>query len=409
MIVRAKKYAIYLSMICEITVITLHVLLDPSETKHQVYEVKSCTKCGKSYMNLYDLARHISLVHQMKYEKPVQIEIQINNEINTELLFEIMNTVNVNNDCDEDDFKQLVDKKEYELDTESYSNVEVNQRNDCELRNDADIDMLKVETDLENQNSDEEDDMKLENGILNVKSRNRKSISCSRCLLTFDSLKQLVHHKNAEHMIKEDPKKETKIDLRCSKCDKTYLDKRALKEHIITKHTKLFPVHCDFCGKGYTKKNLRSHKKVCPPKVKTPELDVKRNEKGERIWVCEKCAKIFKKSSQLQRHEKKHLKVKDFQCSDCDVAYADKRNLIMHVNLKHPDSSLQFGLPCDLCNERFSTKTRVEFHKIEKHGGGSYRKICEACGKGFLKHDFNRAVQNHQKVCPGNSKKSEIS
>ena len=90
----------------------------------------------------------------------------------------------------------------------------------------------------------------------------------------------------------------------------------------------------------------------------------KRTEPVElKSWTCEECSKVFSKLSSYKRHMKKHFKIKDFPCSECSMKYADKRNLINHVKLMHPESVAKFervrDKPCDLCDELFASKVQI--------------------------------------------------
>ena len=97
-----------------------------------------------------------------------------------------------------------------------------------------------------------------------------------------------------------------------------------------------------------------------------------------------------------------HTKAQDFQCFDCGKAYADKRNLKMHVKREHPTNAKLFdkekNIPCDLCDKLFTTKTAVEYHKIESHNQ-SYFTFCDSCGKGFLYKDHKIRLEVHKKKC----------
>ena len=144
--------------------------------------------------------------------------------------------------------------------------------------------------------------------------------------------------------------------------------------------------------KECSKKSYREHRKNC---LKEPK------EIPERI--CRECGKKFLYSSSFNRHKVFHSKAKDFQCTDCEKAYADKNNLKNHVRLLHPLSAQQFDKerkrPCNLCDKRFETKTKVELHKIEDHGH-DYFACCDVCGKGFIRREYLQRLETHKKKCP---------
>ena len=88
-------------------------------------------------------------------------------------------------------------------------------------------------------------------------------IQCSICEESFLSLKVLSKHKN-EHHSKKDEEPKTKF---CEICNKTFASRQSFKHHTITTHTKVYPVICDGCGKGFTGtglgETLEKHKKTC--------------------------------------------------------------------------------------------------------------------------------------------------
>jgi len=149
------------------------------------------------------------------------------------------------------------------------------------------------------------------------------------------------------------------------------------------------------------------HRRNC---LKDPNLKREYNRKeynckeyNRKEYTCKECDKTFPSSSHFNRHMIFHSKAKNFQCTDCEKAYADKNNLKNHVRLLHPDSAQQFEKerkrPCNLCDKRFETHTKVELHKIEEHGH-TYFACCDVCGKGFIKRDYRGRLQYHKKKCP---------
>ena len=170
-----------------------------------------------------------------------------------------------------------------------------------------------------------------------------------------------------------------------------------MQDHIVVHHTGIYPHLCDICGKGFTVKQFKNrfqqHRKTCD--ANGPKIVVEK--------LCKECDKTFKTLSQYKRHMTFHTKAKAFQCSDCDKAYADKRNLMKHVLLLHPLNATQFDRvknnPCDLCDENFAMKSEVALHKVHVHGE-SYFTSCDTCGKGFIKNDYIIRLRNHKKKCP---------
>ena len=216
---------------------------------------------------------------------------------------------------------------------------------------------------------------------------------CTQCTNISSSLNLLSDHKNEYHLKfkKENQHKNTT----CDKCERTFYSKQTLQDHIIIHHTNVYPHLCDHCGKGFTVKQFsqlfEKHRETCIIGKKPRRVPEK---------VCTECGKSFINLTKFKRHMVFHTKAKDFQCSDCEKAFADKLTLKKHVIRLHPSIANQFdrvkNKPCDLCDKYFVTKTEVEHHKIEEHGQ-SYFKLCDTCGKGFIKKAYKEKLKNHKK------------
>ncbi|KAJ3661065.1 hypothetical protein Zmor_005486 [Zophobas morio] len=169
-------------------------------------------------------------------------------------------------------------------------------------------------------------------------------------------------------------------DFICHICHYATLTKYSLQLHIIRKHTKDFPLSCDVCGKGYTKRHL---------------LDAHRRSVHEGVeHACEECGKTFKYVHTLQNHRKlhtsstktraevkcelcgekfKHLKehmarvhvaVKTFVCEICGESFFTNNLLNMHVRRKHKNEK---PFKCDLCFHAVFTKRELDAHVKRRH------------------------------------------
>ena len=75
---------------------------------------------------------------------------------------------------------------------------------------------------------------------------------------------------------------------------------------------------------------------------------------GEKPFQCETCFKNFAEKSTLKRHIRMHTGEKPFVCPEprCNRPFADRTNLLRHVQRKHR------GLAPYLCNECRKSFTR---------------------------------------------------
>ena len=73
----------------------------------------------------------------------------------------------------------------------------------------------------------------------------------------------------------------------------------------------------------------------------------------------------------------------------------------MHTEKNHPENLSQFETdvcePCDICEETFTSKTKMWLHKIESHGFDFPYK-CTKCGEGLVRIDLKKS---HMKICDG--------
>lgn len=364
---RSRRHANFLSLLCQIAVFVVNhlqqdfvkeefeddTLATKSDNKDEE-NLHTCSKCDSSFKSLHSLSRHKNEVH-----------------VRTDLMYEMV------------DIKSEVEPMKMDVDDEQQ------------------VDFKEVKEDLLSDICSDDYDLSITPKDLtkHKKIKNKDEFECSKCDSKFLSLKALSEHKNSAHVAQKKAKEEKK---ECDECHKTFYNEHGLKEHIIAMHTKAYPLMCGQCGKGFLQKELnwrfKKHEQICDGKLRPPLVNMKNGRD------CEKCSKNCKTTSQYKRHMKRHLKVKDFPCSDCKMVYADKRPLMNHVQLKHPSSMSQFDKEkdqvCDSCDGKFLTKTELEHHKVDTHGF-SYFKYCEFCGKGFIKRDYWGRLRSHQKLCPG--------
>ena len=317
----------------------------------------------------------------------------------------------------EDSVSQTIQDKEHK---EKHINSDKEQENNFRETDQKPqfvfIDEQDFNRELEKTDTKSEDEEELEDKPLlkKFKTDTQKSFPCSQCGNVFTNLKILAKHKNENHVkLKKEQiersmndgnvqqfrgdKSQQSKSRKCEKCEKTFSSTQVLQDHIVVHHTGIYPHLCDICGKGFTVKEFKNrfqkHRKTC--EANGPKIVIEK--------ICKECDKTFQTLSQYKRHMVFHTKAKAFQCSDCEKAYADKRNLMKHVLLLHPLNATQFDRvknnPCDLCDEHFAMKSEVALHKVHVHGE-SYFTSCDTCGKGFIKNDYIIRLRNHKKKCP---------
>ena len=126
----------------------------------------------------------------------------------------------------------------------------------------------------------------------------------------------------------------------CKKCQKSFLKKSILKQHIWTVHEKKKLLKCDICAMSFlSNKKLNNHKNKASCKI---------------VNFCKECNKSFRKKSILKKHiQSVHEKKKFYKCDICPKIYSTNRNLNNH---KIKDHDRNTPLKCSRCDIVFRGK-----------------------------------------------------
>ncbi|XP_055612895.1 zinc finger protein 809-like [Uranotaenia lowii] len=112
-------------------------------------------------------------------------------------------------------------------------------------------------------------------------------------------------------------------DYKCTECDRMFISKGGLTQHINQLHSKERNFKCSTCGKWYeTAKQLKVHEK--------------RHDVG-KAFPCQLCPSEFNYQSDLTRHtEHHHGKEARYSCKNCDKRFSrfdhKKRHEMGHFN-----------------------------------------------------------------------------
>ncbi|XP_017052799.1 zinc finger protein 25 [Drosophila ficusphila] len=181
------------------------------------------------------------------------------------------------------------------------------------------------------------------NNLEDILPRHRHlgKFSCEFCHKVFKNHSRMVKHRSI-HLT-------NRPHFRCSQCDRIYLTKHSLKNHVVSKHRQS-GVHCDTCGKVFAiPKALEIHKRyhnrdfpyacdLCDRRfAQRSHLTVHRQVKhnGSR-FICEfpDCQKSFTSSSSLRNHECTHTAM-PFECARCHQSFPARTKLRVHLERKH--------------------------------------------------------------------------
>lgn len=120
----------------------------------------------------------------------------------------------------------------------------------------------------------------------------------------------------------KEPKKAEEIQQQyCSFCEKKFASKKSLKLHEVEVHTKQFSYFCDFCNRGFSRKDrLLEH-------LQSQHLRIP--------FICSFCGIEFTLQKNLKAHMVKHSDSNSDKnrCVHCSKVLADARSLRNHLML----------------------------------------------------------------------------
>nr|CAI5870417.1 unnamed protein product [Callosobruchus analis] len=193
------------------------------------------------------------------------------------------------------------------------------------------------------------------------------------------------------------------VRISCSYCNKTFVHKKSLNDHIAKKHPDFIAsvsskVHeCTECSFKTTKiSNLREHM------AKHPELGV--------FSKCMYCNKTFAHKISLNDHViKKHpefiasVSCKILACTKCTYKTTMSRSLKEHNMAKHPELADNCVIcRCIYCNKTFARETILNEHITKKHPDfiASVGSKIHECTKCTYKTTISSKLKDHMAKHP---------
>lgn len=131
-----------------------------------------------------------------------------------------------------------------------------------------------------------------------------------------------------------------------------FSDKYKAKIHE-RKHTGECPFMCDICSKTFKRKEALDNHAIVHKDL-------------PKDFKCVTCGAAFNSQQYLNRHISRHFAEKKHKCRDCEMAFIDKRDYIVHVSKVHANHR-PFG--CSVCGMAYKTKQGLASH-LKAHPDG---------------------------------------
>ncbi|VEN35919.1 unnamed protein product [Callosobruchus maculatus] len=198
-----------------------------------------------------------------------------------------------------------------------------------------------------------------------ISSISRSVHECITC--TYKTVKR---NNMKKHMVQHPELVANRLIRRCDYCDKTFLQKRSLNDHILEEHPDFI---ASVSSKVYTCSEC-DFKTIVISAFQRHLLEHHGIAVNTKLNNCPHCDEAFERKTALDNHIlKKH---KDFsesvsrqihECTHCPFKTTIRRYLDRH-QLKHPETAANFSFSvCEHCGKSYKSKTMLDDHIIRKH------------------------------------------
>lgn len=189
-------------------------------------------------------------------------------------------------------------------------------------------------------------------------------------------------------------RKSIKREKSCIYCRKSFTSNHLLKYHYDFEHEdKKLLFSCKMCStKGLDEDDFKIHSlnehQIELDAESIVEYVARVRERSN--FQCDICLEKFNTKSRIEHHlVYKHLKspdVKNKSCSVCNISFSNEHSVLKHYDQIH--KNLKRTYSCNKCSEDYTNEYRLRRHKKEAHG--VMPKVCTVCNAEFsTKREFN--------------------
>ncbi|XP_070496230.1 PR domain zinc finger protein 5-like [Chironomus tepperi] len=181
----------------------------------------------------------------------------------------------------------------------------------------------------------------------------------------------------------------------CLYCRKSFISNNLLRYHYDFEHDdKKLQFGCKECNKRFLEEDLFSKHVFLEHQIELNSEEVldyaMRVKQEKNNYECEICVEKFKTKSKIEHHiVLDHLRdsdVKNKSCSICMETYDDEDSVRKHYEIVHKNEKRTYS--CNKCFETFTNEYRLRRHRKDVHG--VLPKICNICNAEFsTKREFN--------------------
>ena len=169
----------------------------------------------------------------------------------------------------------------------------------------------------------------------NEPSTKKRKVKCKMCPNSFPNVKELNQHHKDDHGV-----------VTCKDCNKLFSSQSTLDKHSYV-HKEL-KFNCEHCGRRF-------------PFESRLEQHLMTHINTHLSWPKKSCPKTFKSVGDVNRHVKVHAKGGWYQCTYCDYKNKDKRNTESHMRTHTKEEDGKYV--CDKCGKHMRYSTQFRRHK----------------------------------------------